>query len=96
VPIFHIRPAVRIRLHRIVLVRPADTRERTGNPGSTLGKSRPIENRQEFTIQVRVEEEWIDAIVADRKRHQSIDLMADDFEVHQDGDPKKLFSAPTS
>jgi hypothetical protein len=90
VPTF-LRPAVRIRLHRIVLGRLADSREWTGNPGSTPAKSRPVETGQEFTIQVQVEEERIDAIVADRKRHQSIDLTEDDFEVHHDGDPKNVF-----
>ncbi len=45
-----------------------------------------------FALKVAVEEVRIDAVVLDRKGHQVRDLTANDFEVYQDGKPKKIMA----
>ena len=45
-----------------------------------------------FDLKVAVEEVRIDAVVLDRNGHQVRDLTAKDFEVYQDGKPKKIMA----
>ncbi|MBN1568841.1 MAG: VWA domain-containing protein [Acidobacteria bacterium] len=48
---------------------------------------------EDFKIRIGVEEVRIDAVVVDGKGRQITDLMADDFEIYQDGQPQKVTSS---
>jgi hypothetical protein len=48
-----------------------------------------IKTEENFKIRIGVEEVRIDAVVVDAKGHQITDLAADDFEIHQDGQPNR-------